>query len=77
MLGQQTPLCPTSRRGPRYSLTAPLPEAPELVLNYLRERGPAAEGRGKGNEGKRWVGLEEREVRRGKGEKGKAGQEVE
>lgn len=73
MLGQQTPLCPTSRRGPRHSLTTPLPEAPELVLNYLRERGPAAEGRGEGNEGRRWAGLEEREVRREKVKKGRQG----
>lgn len=47
------------------------------MLNYLRERGPAAEGSGEGNEGRRWAGLEEREVRRGNGEKKKAGQEVE
>lgn len=42
LLSQQTPLCPTSRRrGPRHRLTLPLPEAPELLLSYLGERGPA------------------------------------
>lgn len=43
------------------------------MLNYLRERGPAAEGRGEGNEGRRWAGLEEREVRREKVKKGRQG----
>lgn len=74
LLGQQTPLCPSSRRkGPRQSLTPPLPEAPELQLCYLRE-GARLLRTGGGNEGGRWAGLEE--GRTGEGEEGKAGQEV-
>ena len=74
LLGQQTPLCPSSRRkGPRQSLTPPLPEAPELQLCYLRE-GAQLLRTGGGNEGGRWAGLEE--GRTEEGEEGKAGQEV-